>query len=140
MSSALIAVLGTLAGAIVGGLIHFFANRQLKHHEWKLSLARDKIGAHQKLYAELLVECNRMVVEAMEAKIRSPRELNAVSGKIAEITLVANDEVIECAKKIASYVLDRHSQTEPNKDQDFFAMKQDFIHAARKEMAALANP
>ncbi len=138
MRSELIAVVGALAGVIIGGLINFLASRSAKNLEWRQALAREKMSTRQKLYAEFLVECQRLVVAAMEEKLSGPRELNVMNGKFAEISLVADEKVIECAKKLADYALSSHSQGGVG-DRDFFVLKQSFINAARTEIASLAE-
>ena len=61
MPSELIAVLGTLGGALLVALINFFSNRSVKNQEWRLTIARDQVLSRQKLYAEFLVEAQRLV-------------------------------------------------------------------------------
>lgn len=138
MPSELVAVIGALAGVIIGGLINFLASRSAKNREWRQALAKEQMSTRQKLYAEFLVECQRLVVEAMEEKVSTPRELNVMNGKFAEISLIADEKVIECAKKVADHALSSHSP-EGVTDKDFFALKQRFINAARTEISSLAE-
>lgn len=139
MPSELVAVLAALAGVILGGLINFLASRNVKDREWRLALAKEQIASRQKLYSEFLIECQRLVVEAMEEKVASPRELNTMNSKFAQITLIANEEVVECAKKVADYALSSHSQAGVGASKDFFSIKQRFINAARKEIASFSE-
>lgn len=39
MPPELTAVLGTLLGVLLGGLINYFASRSAKSHEWRLMIA-----------------------------------------------------------------------------------------------------
>ena len=109
MPPEIIAVLGTLFGALVGGLINYLSSRSVKNHEWRLSLAKDQAVSRQKLYAEFLVEAQRLVMQAHEEKISSLSDLNALNGKFAEVSLVAPDSVVEAAKKLTV-----HSPPIPN--------------------------
>ena len=76
MQPEVFAIVGTLSGAIVVGVINYFSNRSVKNHEWRLALARDQISMRQKLYSELLAEAQRLVIQAREEKASSLSDLN----------------------------------------------------------------
>ena len=139
MSPALIAVLGTLLGTLVGGFIHYFLNRSVKNHEWRLALARDQIASRQKLYAEFLVEAQRLVVQAREEKIFSLADLNALNGKFAEVSLVAPDCVVEAAQKLADAAISSHSAQPAKEVSDLFKLKVAFIAVARQDIARVLS-
>lgn len=135
MPSEVIAVLGTLSGALLVGLINYFSNRSAKSHEWRLALARDQVASRQKLYAEFLVEAQRLVVQAREDKISRLADLNALNGKYAEVCLVAPQSVTEVAKKLADYAITSHAVQPAKEVADFFVLKESFIVVAREDMA-----
>ncbi len=139
MQSEVIAVLGTLSGALLVGLINYFSNRSVKNHEWRLALARDQVAGRQKLYAEFLVEAQRLVVQAREDKISSLTDLNALNAKFSEVCLVAPQSVIEVAKKLADYAITSHAVQPASEVADFFALKSDFIEAAREDLAKVLS-
>jgi hypothetical protein len=139
MPSELIAVLGTLAGVTFGGLINYFANRSVKNHEWKLALAREQSAIRQKLYAEFLVEAQRLVAQAREETISSLADLNAMNGKFAEVSLIARDSVLEAAKKLADYAITSHSAQPAKEVAGFFRLKEAFIIAARQDIAGMLS-
>jgi hypothetical protein len=135
MQSEIIAVLGTLSGALLGGLINYFSNRGVKSHEWRLALARDQIAIRKKLYAEFLVEVQQHVAKARDNKISSLSDLNPIHGKYAEICLVASPSVTDAAKKLADYAI-VSSASQPAKEvAEFFLLKERFILVARDDMA-----
>ena len=135
MPPEVIAIVGTLSGAVVVGIINYFSNRSVKNHEWRLARARDQISVRQKLYSEFLVETQRLVVQSREEKISSLSDLNPVNGKFAEICLVASEVVIEEAKKLADYAITSHSVQPAKEVANFFTLKESFIAAARIDMA-----
>ena len=135
MPPEVIAIVGTLSGAVVVGIINYFSNRSVKNHEWRLARARDQISVRQKLYSEFLVETQRLVVQSREEKISSLSDLNPVNGKFAEICLVASEVVIEEAKKLADYAITSHSVQPAKEVASFFTLKESFIAAARIDMA-----
>lgn len=139
MPSELIAVLGTLSGALLVGLINYFSNRSAKNHEWRLMLARDQVANRQKLYAEFLVEAQRLVVQAREDKITSLSHLNALNEKYAEVCLVAPESVIEAAKKLSDYAITSHPVQPAKEVADFFRFKEGFIAVAREDMAKVLS-
>ena len=134
-----IAVLGTLFGALAGGLINYLSSRSVKNHEWRLSLAKDQAASRQKLYAEFLVEAQRLVVQAREEKITSLADLNPLNGKFAEVSLVAPDSVVEAAQKLADSAITSHGAQPAKEVADFFELKTSFIAAARKDIARVLS-
>ena len=139
MRSELIAVLGTLFGALAGGFINYFSTRSVKNHEWRLALARDQSASRQRLYGEFLVEAQRLVVQAREDKVSSLTDLNALNGKFAEVSLVAPEAVIAAAKTLADYALTSHSVQPAAEVADFFNLKERFIAAARQDIARVLS-
>jgi hypothetical protein len=139
MPPELTAVFGTLLGVLLGGLINYSASRNAKSHEWKLAIAREQAASRQRLYAEFLVEAQRLVVQARENKISSLADLNALNGKFAEVSLVASDAVIEQAKKLADYAITSHSNQPAKEVADFFQVKAAFIATARREIEVILS-
>ncbi len=139
MPSETIAVLGTLSGVLIGGFINYLASRSVKNHEWKLALAKEQSTIRHKLYAEFLVETQRLVVQAREEKISSLADLNMLYGKFAEVSLVASGMVVEAAKKLADYVITSHSAQPAKEVADFFKLKEAFIAVARQDIAEVLS-
>ncbi|BBN89765.1 MULTISPECIES: hypothetical protein [Azospira] len=139
MPSETIAVLGTLSGVLIGGFINYLASRSVKNHEWKLALAKEQSTIRHKLYAEFLVETQRLVVQAREEKISSLADLNMLNGKFAEVSLVASGMVVEAAKKLADYVITSHSAQPAKEVADFFKLKEAFIAVARQDIAEVLS-
>jgi hypothetical protein len=135
----ILAVLGTLLGALVGGLINYFSSRSVKNHEWRLALAKDQVASRQKLYAEFLVEAQRLVVQAREEKITSLADLNALNSKFAEVSLVAPDGVVEAAQKLTDSAITSHSAQPAKEVADFFKLKMSFIAEARQDIARVLS-
>ena len=139
MAPEFIAILGTLSGGLLVGLINYFSNKSIKNHEWRLTLARDQVTTRQKIFAEFLVEAQRLVMQAREDKISSLTDLNTLNGKIAEICLVASTPVIEEAKKLADYAITSRSAQPAKEVANFFNLKESFIAAARQDMVKVLN-
>lgn len=139
MQPEVFAIVGTLSGAIVVGVINYFSNRSVKNHEWRLALARDQISMRQKLYSELLAEAQRLVIQAREEKASSLADLNLVNVKFAEICLVASEEVIEEARKLKDYAITSYGVPPAKEAANFFTLKEAFIAAARKDMAKVLS-
>ena len=56
MPSEVIAIVSTLIGAVVAGVISYVAGRGMKTHEWKLALAREEIASRKSLVSSS--KCN----------------------------------------------------------------------------------
>lgn len=140
MPSELIAVFGTLAGAVVAGVITYVSGRGVKTHEWKLALAREEAASRRNLYVAFLAEAHRLLIQSTHKKISSVAELSDLDARYAEISLVASTPVIEGAKLIVDSILSAHTVSSKNEDtDDFYARKQRFIDAARTELASYAE-
>jgi len=135
----ILAVLSALLGVLVGGLINYFSSRSVKNHEWRLALAKDQAASRQKLYAEFLVEAQRLVVQAREEKITSLTDLNALNGKFAEVSLVAPEGVVEAAQKLTDSAITSHSVQPAKEVADFFKLKTSFIAEARQDIARILS-
>lgn len=137
MSSELIAVLGTIFGALVGGLINYFSSRSTKNYEWSLALAKESIAYRQNLYSEFLVETQRLVMVAAEQKVSSVNDFNHVGGKFAEISLVAPNGVVEAAQALIDSALEANSRSNQKEGIDFYKRKQAFIVEAKKDIESI---
>lgn len=139
MRTDVIAILGTLGGALVVGLINYFSNRSVKNLEWRLTLARERTAGRQKLYAEFLVEAQHFVALNRANKITSLAEQDGLNGKLAEVCLIAPAGVIEEAKKLVQYAITSSAQQPAKEVADFDELKKNFIVAARDDMALILN-
>ena len=139
MQSEVVAVLGTLGGVLLTGTINYFSNRNGRNHAWRLALARDQVAIRQKLYAEFLVEAQRLVVQAREERVTALRDLNAMNCKFAEVCLVSSVPVIEVAKKLANYSLTSQAVQPADEVANFAFLKDCFIAAARVDMARILS-
>lgn len=139
MTSEIITTIAALGGTLVGGLINYLSSRSVKNHEWRLSLAKDQVASRQKLYAEFLVEAQRLVLQAHEEKISSLYDVNALTSKFAEISLVAPDSVVEAAKKLTDTAITSHVVPPAKEVADFFELRAAFISAARQDIARVLS-
>ena len=139
MQSEVIAVLGTLGGALLVGFINYLSNRSGKNHEWRLALARDQVASRQRLYAEFLVLAQRFVVQAREGKTSSLADLTVLNGKYAEVCLVAPQSVTEVAKRLADYAITSDTAQSAKEVADCFVLEERFIVVARADIARVLS-
>lgn len=139
MAPEIIPAITALVGVLVGGVINYLSMRSVKNREWRLSLAKDQAASRQKLYAEFLVEAQRLVIQAREEKISSLSDLDALNGKFAEVSLVAPDSVVETAKKITDAAITSHSAPPAKEVTDFFKLRTEFIVAVRQDIAKVLS-
>lgn len=137
MTPEAIAILAALGGTLSGGFVTYLSGRNLKDREWKLGLLRDRLRDREKLYADFLVNAQRLVMKAMESKIQNPTELDIMNNEFARIEMVAAESIVEAARKICNHILIRHSQDSDKDEKDFFELKQAFIESVRKEFSSL---
>lgn len=136
MPPELIAIFGTLAGAVVAGAISYVTGRSVKTHEWKLALAREEIASRKSLYVAFLAEAHRLIMQSTHKKISSVTELSDLDAKYAEISLVSSVPVVEGAKLVVDSVLSAHTASSKNEGTDFYARKQRFIDSVRTELTS----
>lgn len=139
MAPEIITTIAALGGTLVGGLINYLSSRSVKNHEWRLSLAKDQVASRQKLYAEFLVEAQRLVLQAHEEKISSLYDLNALTSKFAEISLVAPDSVVEAARKLTDTAIASHVVPPAKEVADFFKLRAAFISSVRQDIARVLS-
>ena len=135
----LIPLFSALSGALVAGFVGFFATRSTKAQEWRLVLAKDQAAIRQKLYSELLVEVQRLIVLAIERKVLSATELDAVHGKFAEVSLLGGDDVVKASNAMVDHVLSCHTLGGPKPPSNFYDLKMAFIVSARKDIASVLS-
>ena len=134
MPTELLTIAGTLGGVVVGGLLNYLANRSMKNREWKLAVARDQAATRQKLYAEFLVEAQRLIVQAREEKVSTLADLNALNAKFAEITLIAPEDVVLAAKSLAECAISSHSSQPAKEVAELARLKTEFVTIARQDI------
>lgn len=139
MPSELIAIISTLVGAVVAGVISYIAGRGMKTHEWKLALAREEIASRKSLYVAFLAESQRLLIQSTHTKISSVTELKDLDARFAEISLLSSAPVVEAAKLIVDSILSAHTAGRERDDTNFYARKQSFIDAVRQELASYAE-
>jgi hypothetical protein len=75
----------------------------------------------------------------MEKKIQKPTELNIFNNEFARVELVGSKPVVEAARQVCDFVLVAHSPSAEAEQRSYFSLKQEFINAVRKELAALED-
>jgi hypothetical protein len=135
----LFGILGPLTGALVGGLIAFFATRATKRHEWRLSIAKEQSAARLKIYAQFVAEAQRMSLRGRIRGVTELEEYDPLNGLFAEITLVAPEHVISAARTLADAALTVSMPPTANENREFFALKERFISAAREDIDSTLN-
>lgn len=130
---------GTLASAAVAGFISYIAGRSMKSHEWRLTIVREGIQARQRLYGEFLTEAGRLQLLSIENKVSEAAAFHDLFRKLAEIELLASDDVVEVAKQIANAVMSSHvaGHTETGQASDYPSLKAEFISSAKRELKRL---
>jgi hypothetical protein len=133
-------LVSVLSGTIVGGLLNSFVASRAKQQEWKLGLLRERILERQRLYADFLASSQRLIVQAMDAKLSNAAEMSVIHNELARVELVASREVIDSATKICSHILDSHAQNPPKDRANFYDLKTKFVCTVREELASLERP
>ena len=130
---------GTLASAAVAGFISYIAGRSMKSHEWRLTIVREGIQARQRLYGEFLTEAGRLQLLSIENKVSEAAAFHDLFRRLAEIELLASDDVVEVAKQIAGTVMSSHraGHTEAGQEPDYHSLKAKFISSAKNELKRL---
>jgi hypothetical protein len=136
---ALIGAVSALAGVLIGGVMNYLTHRSIKKQEWRLTLTRDQLQLRQKVYAEFLVEAQRMLSLGREDKIKSLSDLDPLKGKFAEVSMFAPPEVFKAAQKLADASM-TSQQTPPAKEvASFFQLKENFVAAVRADLAMVTQ-
>ena len=133
----LVPVIATLASVAVGAFLNFFVMRYNKSQDWKYALAKENGAVRLKIYSEFLVESQRVVFMAVFPKPYDITELNAMNSKFAELQMLATEDVISCASKMADCALKSHAVSPPTDAPQFPTLRQQFIATVRAELASI---
>jgi hypothetical protein len=139
MMTGLIGVLAALGGTTIGGLITYFTNRDLKKKEWELSILREEINDRKTLYSSFLAEAYRLLLISYQTKYGDLKEFTILNRYLAQIELLADDEVVKEAMTIVDHVITNHSQRDNDTDKDFYISKANFINEVKQERHRLIN-
>ena len=126
------AVLGALAGVLIGGFINYFASRSVKQREWKLSLAKDQIALRQRLYGEFLAEAQRLLTVSIYQPLSLPQDIHQLNNILAQITLLAPDELVVRARAVREHIF-KHRSDDPE-SPSFNVLRKAFIESARGDI------
>ena len=100
-----LAVLGTLSGVLVGGLVNFLSTRTAKKHEWRLALARDQIMRREQLYAEFLGEARRIAAETIFRDLELPKDVHHLDQYLAQMSLLSPEAVGDAARDLRKHLV-----------------------------------
>lgn len=136
----LIAVIGVssaLAGTLLGGLVSYLSNKNLKDREWRLSIIREEINELKKLYSDYLAEATRLEVVSLKHKINDLREFNVLGTILSQIELLGSQKVITAARELGDHVLYSHAENVKKREKGFFDHKSNYVAAVKKELLEL---
>ncbi len=134
---AVIGVSSALAGTLLGGLISYFSNKNLKDREWKLSIIREEINELKKLYSDYLSEATRLEVASLKNKVNDLREFNVLGTILSQIELLGSQNVIKAARELGDHVLHSHVENIEKREKGFFDHKCNYVAAVKKELLEL---
>jgi hypothetical protein len=60
-----------------------------------------------------------------------------MNNEFARIEMIGSQPVVEAARQVCDYIIVAHSQNPESEQRNYFVLKQAFISAVRKELAAL---
>ena len=130
-------VITTLASVAVGAFLNFFVTRHNKSQDWKYALAKEKSAVRLQVYSEFLVESQTVVFRAVVPKPYDLTELNSMNNKFAELQMLATENVISCASKMADCALKHHAAKLSLDAPQFPTLREQFIVAVRAELKSI---
>jgi hypothetical protein len=139
ISIALIGVASALFGTTAGGLISYYANKEIRRTEWRSSIIREEINEKKKIYSDYLSEATRLAWIGVENKSDTVREFHPLSNLAARIELVGSEKVVEASKMIMDHVLSLHTENKKTMERTFFEVKTVFINEVKQEIYRLQN-
>jgi hypothetical protein len=133
-----VAILGTLAGVLVGGLLNFLITKSVKHQEWRLALARDQLSKRQALYADFLAEIQRLTAQRIYRQLEIPKDVHDLDRLVAEMTLLSPDGVTDAARNLRRHLLRNSSASAdaPADEPTFNQLNRAFLEVAKADLAS----
>ena len=140
MPAEIVTIAGTLAAAVIAGVVSYIADRSMKTHEWKLVQVREEHASRKSTYVSFLADAQRLVIQASEEKMGSVAKLDRLSHLYAEITVVGGKPVTEAAMQVFDSALVAHVRDQDAADStEFHSRKQAFLDAVRAELHSLSE-
>ena len=134
MYAELIPAIIALSGVLVGGVVNFFATKQVKRQEWKLELAKNTISDRRKVYADFFVTSQKYILHSIDDKYSTASQFLEISTCLANVEITASDEVSSVAKRIYDYCLQSHEQDKKSAEHNFSTLRAEYILAVREEL------
>jgi len=145
IQSASITALSAIGGSIVGGLASFattfFTQRNQGHRDL---LSRD-VAQREKLYSQFVKQATNLFVDSLDKNLENPVLLIGLYSLIGRMRLIAGDEVLLAAEKVADSIVVSYSRP-PTRFEDLYKLMREgrvdpltaFTEACREErMVAL---
>jgi hypothetical protein len=136
-----LAVISTLSGVLVGGLVNFLSTRTAKRHEWRLTLARDQLIRREQVYADFLAEARRLAADAIFRDLEVPRDVHQLDRFLAQMSLLSPEGVINAARDLRRHLV-RNRSGEISADDSPPTLNQlstRFTEAARTDLNSIRD-
>ena len=139
MSPEVVALIATLSGVVIGGLMNLLSTRSTKTHEWKLALRRDQANTRQRVYSEFLSQCELLVLMRRAGDSESLAEQSPVRTKFAEVSLVAPEHVVAIAKKLMEHAVVADRNPPAKEATTLKELQAEFTLSARTDINSLLS-
>lgn len=137
LTEILIPVCASLSSAAIAGYASYIAGRSARRHESKLTIMRERISERQRLYARFIAEYDRNRISIIADGSKSIDNVMPLFAMSAEISLLSSEPVRSCAEQMCEAALAANGRESDKKTFDHYAIKSNFLEAARNEIKIL---
>ena len=131
-----LAVLGTLGGVLVGGLVNFLATRASKDREWRLALDKELLIMRNKAYTEFLDEYDSQLARLPAAGFPTDDDRHKLRSRVNAMTFCAGTQPVILADRLRR----RLYEVENSKGPGLWELRDEFLIAATSDLQLLNKP
>jgi hypothetical protein len=108
MDPAIVTALAAVMGSMVGGAATIATAWVTQRTQSKREQVKAEIRKRETLYSEFVVECSRLVIDALDHNLEEPQKVFQVFALQNRIKLTASDAVVEAADEAIKRIFQQY--------------------------------
>jgi len=108
MDPAIVGALAAVLGSLAGGSATVAAGWVAQWTQGRRELIQADIREREELYGDFIIECSRLLIDALSHAFGGPQKLGKAYGLLNRIRLLASDAVLAEAERIVRRITDQY--------------------------------
>ena len=107
---ALIAALAAVMGSLVGGLASFATTFFTQRYQARRDMLSKDVANREELYSQFIKEAANLYIDSLGRTLEDPASLIGMYSLVGRIRLIAGDNVLLAAEKIADSIVESYNR------------------------------